>query len=692
MAWRAASTARRAIRRARSTNKMNAYAADHDEEFATDAEAEDDWSDAGADVHNGFWSPGVHVFRRIRFPVKAALISVAFTIPLAIVLWAYTGSTQDTVDFATHERAGVGIMLKMQPWLTAVQLQRQAYMAGDNTKVDLDLIEAPMQAARAAIAAKPDGLNLTAELEKPLGVHEALRAQLSGAPRDMVEQTLQSYVEAIEDTNITVLDRAQLTLDPDQDTYYLMSVATDVIPEVTESISLSRALADASGIWGWLDKPHAQQLAGVWYLGKSRVSKIANQVARAGDGNARVPERIRPQAALEAAKIFYEASGKDWFAETFNANTQALDIVAQQALDAMRALAGDSIRLMDELLQARIDAAVHARNRMLLMAAASLLIASYLFYCFYLVMRDGIAEIGTHLSAMARGDLTESPTPHGSDESAQLLRLLAQSQQSLRAMVTQLRAASDGIVLASSDIASGAMDLQHRTETSSASLQQSAASVDQISATVQQIVDHAREAEKISSHNATVAVRGGKVIGNVVSTMEEIHNFSSKIQDIIGVIDGIAFQTNILALNAAVEANRAGDQGRGFAVVASEVRALAQRSAAAAREIKELITSSVEKVDTGAQIVRSAGTTIEDIVAGARRVHDLLEQIARNVREQSVGVVQMGTALHSVDAATRQNVALVEQSTNASSDLRKRSQMLAEQVARFHLPAEQTTA
>src|SRR5450631_1150144 len=186
MAWRAASTARRAIRRARSTNKMNAYAADHDEEFATDAEAEDDWSDAGADVHNGFWSPGVHVFRRIRFPVKAALISVAFTIPLAIVLWAYTGSTQDTVDFATHERAGVGIMLKMQPWLTAVQLQRQAYMAGDNTKVDLDLIEAPMQAARAAIAAKPDGLNLTAELEKPLGVHEALRAQLSGAPRDMV--------------------------------------------------------------------------------------------------------------------------------------------------------------------------------------------------------------------------------------------------------------------------------------------------------------------------------------------------------------------------------------------------------------------------------------------------------------------------------------------------------------------------
>jgi len=308
------------------------------------------------------------------------------------------------------------------------------------------------------------------------------------------------------------------------------------------------------------------------------------------------------------------------------------------------------------------------------------------------VMRDGIAEIGTHLSAMARGDLTESPTPHGSDESAQLLRLLAQSQQSLRAMVTQLRAASDGIVLASSDIASGAMDLQHRTETSSASLQQSAASVDQISATVQQIVDHAREAEKISSHNATVAVRGGKVIGNVVSTMEEIHNFSSKIQDIIGVIDGIAFQTNILALNAAVEANRAGDQGRGFAVVASEVRALAQRSAAAAREIKELITSSVEKVDTGAQIVRSAGTTIEDIVAGARRVHDLLEQIARNVREQSVGVVQMGTALHSVDAATRQNVALVEQSTNASSDLRKRSQMLAEQVARFHLPAEQTTA
>jgi methyl-accepting chemotaxis protein len=210
--------------------------------------------------------------------------------------------------------------------------------------------------------------------------------------------------------------------------------------------------------------------------------------------------------------------------------------------------------------------------------------------------------------------------------------------------------------------------------------------MDQIASTVKNTAENAKEAETIAAHNAEVAVRGGQVIGNVIATMHDIHASSSKIGDIIGVIDGIAFQTNILALNAAVEAARAGDQGRGFAVVATEVRALAQRSAAAAREIKDLITSSVEKVDAGATIVRDAGTAIEDIVQGARRVNDLLLQIANGVREQSIGVSEVGTAVHDLDQMTQQNAALVEQSAAASAALKERAVELAGEVSRFRLP------
>ncbi|MDD0837303.1 methyl-accepting chemotaxis protein [Curvibacter sp. HBC61] len=317
----------------------------------------------------------------------------------------------------------------------------------------------------------------------------------------------------------------------------------------------------------------------------------------------------------------------------------------------------------------------------------AVLFAGYLFLSFYRVMDGGLKETRRHLRAMTEGDLTTSPSPWGRDEAAQLMLELRHMQGSLREMVVQVRQSSDQIVHASNEVAAGSMDLSARTEQAAASLEQSASSMEQISATVNVTSGNTDEASRVARQNAESAKQGGQVMGEVVANMNQIRDSSNRIAEIIGTIDGIAFQTNILALNAAVEAARAGEQGRGFAVVAGEVRMLAQRSAEAAREIKSLIGNSVEQVELGTHVVQRAGHTIEDIVASAQRVNALLDEISTGSREQSLGVQQVGQALQELDRMTQQNAALVEQTAAASAAMRERATQLSNQVARFRLPA-----
>ena len=318
--------------------------------------------------------------------------------------------------------------------------------------------------------------------------------------------------------------------------------------------------------------------------------------------------------------------------------------------------------------------------------AAALLLAGYLFISFYRVMDGGLNETRRHLRAMTEGDLTTSPSPWGRDEAAQLMMELRAMQESLRQMVMRVRRSSDEIVHSSSEVATGAMDLSARTEQAAANLEESAASMEQISATVKNGADHANEASQVAHGNEAVATEGGLVMREVVQTMESIRQSSAKINEIIGTIDGIAFQTNILALNAAVEAARAGEQGRGFAVVASEVRTLAQRAATAAREIKTLIGQSVEQVQAGTAVVNQAGAKMDAIVEASRRVSGLLGEIADGSREQSQGVAQIGQAVNELDQMTQQNAALVEQTAAAAAAMKDQACALAHEVDRFRLP------
>ncbi len=287
------------------------------------------------------------------------------------------------------------------------------------------------------------------------------------------------------------------------------------------------------------------------------------------------------------------------------------------------------------------------------------------------------------VARIASGDLSQPVPVGGSDEAAALMRELARMQQSLARMVAQVRASSDSIGTASAEIASGNQDLSQRTEQAASNLQQTASSMEQITGTMRQSADSARQANQLASSAARVAARGGSVVSQVVTTMDEINASSKKIADIIGVIDGIAFQTNILALNAAVEAARAGEQGRGFAVVASEVRSLAHRSAQAAKEIKSLIGASVEKVDSGSRLVADAGQTMQEIVGSVQRVSDIIGEITAASAEQSDGIGQVNSAVTQLDRMTQQNAALVEQGTAAAESLKEQAVRLAGAVGTF---------
>jgi methyl-accepting chemotaxis protein len=306
------------------------------------------------------------------------------------------------------------------------------------------------------------------------------------------------------------------------------------------------------------------------------------------------------------------------------------------------------------------------------------------------ITRSVTQPVGEAVAAarvIADNDLSHTLVSDRKDELGDLLRALGQMQTSLRQMVSQVRSSTDSISTASSEIATGNQDLSVRTEQTASNLQMAASSMEQLTGTVKQSADSARQANQLAASAAEVAARGGVVVSKVVSTMDDINASSKKISDIIGVIDGIAFQTNILALNAAVEAARAGEQGRGFAVVAGEVRSLAQRSAQAAKEIKGLIGASVEKVESGSKLVADAGHTMQEIVGSVQRVTDIIGEITAASSEQSDGIGQVNQSVVQLDQMTQQNAALVEQSAAAAESLKEQAARLAKVVGTFRLEA-----
>ena len=381
-----------------------------------------------------------------------------------------------------------------------------------------------------------------------------------------------------------------------------------------------------------------------------------------------------------------KASGKD---------ADAKQLVLSKMIPALDAYVG-SVEKVLEYQKQQIDqsaASIDANYRMGRMLLIGLGVAAIIIgIVFAMTLTAGITkplnDAVKVAQTVASGDLTARIDVSSKDETGQLMLALKHMNDSLLNIVGQVRTGTDTIATASAQIAAGNQDLSSRTEEQASSLEETASSMEELTSTVRQNADNARQANQLAVTASDVAVKGGGVVSQVVQTMSAINDSSKKMADIISVIDGIAFQTNILALNAAVEAARAGEQGRGFAVVATEVRSLAQRSASAAREIKTLIDDSVSKVGEGTKLVAEAGTTMDEVVSSIKRVHDIMSEITAASQEQSDGIEQVNQAVSQMDTVTQQNAALVEEAAAAAESLQDQAANLSKLVSVFKLGSE----
>ncbi|SDC11012.1 methyl-accepting chemotaxis protein [Massilia sp. PDC64] len=428
----------------------------------------------------------------------------------------------------------------------------------------------------------------------------------------------------------------------------------------------------------------------------SRSTELLKQIEALLDSD---EERALFGRITELRKAYTSAKERAIKAKADGDTEAAARILNQEYIPTSEAYEGKQAELV-KMQQHRIDtiakeidnASRNSARAIMIVAGVAVLFGAVCAWVLANAIVRPIRQAVEVAEKVAGGDLTQHIDASGTCETGALLRALRHMNDGLVAIVSQVRSGTDTIATASAEISAGNMDLSSRTEQQAGSLGTTASTVEELTGTVRQNADNARQASQLSIAASEIATQGGAVVDQVVQTMGAINDSSKKIVDIISVIDGIAFQTNILALNAAVEAARAGEQGRGFAVVAGEVRTLAQRSAAAAKEIKQLIVDSVSKVEDGTKLVDQAGMTMSEVVDSIRKVSDIVAEIASASGEQSAGIEQVNKAIADMDSSTQHNAALVEESAAAATALRDQADKLAEVVALFHLDPNTMTA
>ncbi len=649
----------------------------------------------------GFFGPATALMARLRFSYKFALSGI-----VALVLLVYMGisqlsALQSRVSMIASERAAVALMADLVEWnKVLIESRRITITAGpgdpavrqrfkDNAKaVDavLKRIEEGVKASSpwfdmskefkglqdgwAELQKKVDALPLDADFaQKAFGAHAPEYGRLYAFMRDMG-------------------NRSRMSLDPDLDLFYLGYPLANNTPS-TAGIAVRMAAYSTLNVSRGDIKPADK----VFYeVTEARLSDtfgtVETMLSQAMKANPEVEKKLSKNfdTLKSSAKEFIAYTRKNFTtADTIGVTQQQAGQAAQATIDAAWALVEANRKVMDELLVERSSSAATKRNLLGILLSLAILVSIYLYMGMYYGITGAMQQAKQAGRAIAAGELGTVPEPATRDEFADLMDDLRRADRSLVGIISNVKGAAESIATASSEIAQGNADLSQRTEQQAGSLEQTASAMGSLTQTVQHSADNARQASQLAATASEVAARGGQAVGEVVSTMAGIQHASKKINDIIGVIDGIAFQTNILALNAAVEAARAGEQGRGFAVVAGEVRLLAQRSAEAAKEIKALISDSVGQVDKGSHLVGDAGNTMGEIVAQVRRVTDLIGEISAATVEQSSGIARVNDSITGIDQMTQQNSALVEESAAAAASLRDQANRLNEMVSVFKI-------
>jgi len=636
--------------------------------------------------YHGWLSPGIRLFRALSFQAKSAWISLAFLAPLAFALFYLWSAADGLIGVTNAERQGMTYSALAVKGIELAQLRRLAATTNPAALPDAQTQERDNFAAMSALQQQ---LGTPFKLEAAFRRASTMQAQLQ---RDPVAATVaatfdahSAYIDALLDLNNAIADGSQLSLDPDLDTYHMMNIAILRGPLLGEMVARigNKGMMAVHG-----DRLAPQQrdsLMEDMAVQQQLVKEIAAsyQQGLASDGVAAASLDIKALvAAMKAqrdmlrAQVLGTAPGTD---------APAYLALSSRVFDGMLAGRNKVAAELDGRLQVRIDRLTATIRYQLAVALAFVLVACYLLLSFYKVMMGGLQEVAGHLQQITEGNLTTSPAPWGSDEAAQLMQTMGRMQTSLRNMVGIVIDSSASVQVASEEIAAASNDLSRRTEETAASLEETASSMEEIGSTVQHTAEAVKHAAAIVNDNARAATRGGAVIAQVVTSMGGIDQSSRKIEEIISVIDGIAFQTNILALNAAVEAARAGEQGRGFAVVATEVRNLAHRSASAAKEIKVLIGDSMRQVQAGTLVAAEAATTIADMVSNAARIDSLMADVASSTAEQALGIAQVQRAMETLDTSTQQNAALVEETAAASGTLSDQAHRLNEEISFFKL-------
>ena len=636
---------------------------------------------------NSFFSPGMAVLRRLQFAPRFILIGISLFVPLVVTLYLLVKEINVGIEFAHKERLGVEYNFVLRKFLQDLP-QHRAMVAQENiSKENLTANETQIDADIDAID-RVDGesgaLLLATERWGAIKVKwkeiKTKGRQEAGASHLALNADVATLIVHIGDTS-------NLILDPSLDSYYLMDTIVTKLPALVQSLGQAMEAGNGTLVRGSIDVVERTDLIMQLSLMRSTLNQIRKNFEVASGDNSSIKPLGASLHQLDDATtaLLLILDRKIVHAGRLAIGGAEYLAAAKTAVDASFVYYDAVSPVLDRLLAARIAEFENRKLSIALIAFVGWAIGLYLLAAFYLAMIQTINTANQAAKRIAGGDLTGTIARSGRGEIGKILDVMQTMQANLARLVHEVRKSAGSVSLAGEEIALGNDDLSTRTEEQASALEETAASMEELASTTQQNAQHSKEAVRLAQGAIEVAAHGKGIVGDVVTTIDKVHESSKQIVSIIDVIEGIAFQTNLLALNAAVEAARAGEHGLGFSVVASEVRTLAHRSAAAAKDIKTLIGNAVDKVHDGTKLAREAEKAMDEIVGSAKKVAVLIEEVASASEEQSAGIEQVNSAMMQIEGVTQKNAALVEEATATARVLRDQANALNTTVSVFKL-------